>query len=128
MKQKLFSIRDASKWASEYLKRPVTNSNISYLLQYAKIKKYMRQLNTMVDLDELKNYYDRNVLKKQESWKNKLGEDLDWSLSFAHLRESDTTKHVHRLHPYKGKFIPQLVEYFLDKHINTHKKEIYFLE
>jgi len=51
---------------------------------------------------------------------------LDWSLSFSHLRESDTTKHVHRLHPYKGKFIPQLVEYFLDEHINTHKKQIFF--
>ena len=47
-------------------------------------------------------------------------------LSFSNLRESDTTKHVHRLHPYKGKFIPQLVEYFLDSHLNTFKKEIFF--
>jgi len=37
-------------------------------------------------------------------------------LSFDHLREVDTTKHVHRLHPYKGKFIPQLVQYFIDNH------------
>lgn len=34
-------------------------------------------------------------------------------LSFAKVREYDRTKHVHRLHPYLGKFIPQLVEVFL---------------
>src|SRR3989338_9340744 len=34
-------------------------------------------------------------------------------LSFSHLREFERTKHVHRLHPYLGKFIPQLVEFFL---------------
>jgi hypothetical protein len=30
------------------------------------------------------------------------------------------------LHPYKGKFIPQLVEYFLDSHIDNFKKQAYF--
>jgi len=34
-------------------------------------------------------------------------------LSFANVREYQRTKHVHRLHPYLGKFIPQLVEVFL---------------
>ena len=29
------------------------------------------------------------------------------------LPEKERTKHVHRLHPYLGKFIPQLVEIFL---------------
>jgi hypothetical protein len=33
-------------------------------------------------------------------------------LSFANVREYERTKHVHRLHPYLGKFIPQLVEVF----------------
>jgi len=123
---KLLSLMEASKWATEYLGRPVTASNISYLIQYAKIRKYLERLNIQINLEELKNYYDENVLKKQEQWKQKLGSDLNWSLSFAHLRESDTTKHVHRLHSYKGKFIPQLVEYFLDSHINTFKKQIFF--
>ncbi len=126
MGQIFLSLNEASKWAENYLCRPVTTSNISYLIQYAKIKKYMEQLTIKIDVGELKEYYDENVLKQQEEWKNKLGDDLDWSLSFSNLRESDTTKHVHRLHPYKGKFIPQLVEYFLDDHINAHKKEIYF--
>ena len=31
------------------------------------------------------------------------------------LPERLRTKHVHRLHPYMGKFIPQLVEIFLRK-------------
>jgi len=126
--QKRVSLKEASEWASNFLGRPVTPSNISYLIQYAKIKKYLEQLTIKVEIDELKNYYNKNVVVKQEQWKNKLGKDLDWGLSFSHLRESDTTKHVHRLHSYKGKFIPQLVGYFLDKHINTHKKEIYFEE
>ena len=30
-------------------------------------------------------------------------------LSFANVREYERTKHVHRLHPYLGKFIPQLI-------------------
>jgi DNA modification methylase len=37
-------------------------------------------------------------------------------LSFINVREYERTKHVHRLHPYLGKFIPQLVEVFLRKY------------
>lgn len=129
MTQELFSINEASKWASQLLGRTVTPSNITYLIQYAKVKKYgIGTGNVRVDKDELKEYYDKYIIKKQEEWKNKLGKDLNWNLSFAHLRESDTTKHVHRLHPYKGKFIPQLVEYFLDSHLNAFKKEVFFKE
>jgi len=38
------------------------------------------------------------------------------NLSFAGVREYERTKHVHRLHPYLGKFIPQLVEVFLRRY------------
>lgn len=41
-----------------------------------------------------------------------LGNDL----TFLGVREFERTKHVHRLHPYLGKFIPQLVEVFLRKY------------
>ncbi len=51
---------------------------------------------------------------------------MNWALSFDQYKESETTKHVHRLHPYKGKYIPQLVEYFLDDHTDIFKKEVYF--
>jgi len=47
-------------------------------------------------------------------------------LAFTEYREKERTKHVHRLHPYKGKFIPQLVEYFLDQHTDDLKQETWF--
>ncbi len=125
MSQELLSIKEASEWATKFLGRPVTPSNIQYLIQYAKIAKTFYKNNTTINVDELKNYYEKDI-KKEEEWKKRLGKDLNWGLSFGHLKESDTTKHVHRLHPYKGKFIPQLVEYFLDHHINTFKKEVFF--
>jgi hypothetical protein len=43
--------------------------------------------------------------------------DLELSWSERDLPERDRTKHVHRLHPYLGKFIPQLVETLLDRYL-----------
>jgi hypothetical protein len=43
--------------------------------------------------------------------------DLQLSWSEAELPERERTKHVHRLHPYLGKFIPQLVEALLRRYI-----------
>lgn len=40
--------------------------------------------------------------------------NLNWTEK--ELPESERTKHVHRLHPYLGKYIPQLVEIFLRKY------------
>jgi DNA modification methylase len=41
---------------------------------------------------------------------------LNVELGFHGLPEYKRTKHVHRLHPYLGKFIPQLVEWFLARY------------
>jgi hypothetical protein len=43
--------------------------------------------------------------------------DLELSWSERELPERERTKHVHRLHPYLGKFIPQLVEALLARHV-----------
>src|SRR3954469_11463705 len=43
--------------------------------------------------------------------------DLELSWSEASLPERERTKHVHRLHPYLGKFVPQLVEALLDRYV-----------
>jgi hypothetical protein len=43
--------------------------------------------------------------------------DLDLSWSEGELPERERTKHVHRLHPYLGKFIPQLVEALLERYV-----------
>ena len=122
----LLSIKDASKWASEHLNKNVTTSNISYLIQYGKVKKYGNNGTTAVNKFDLINYYKSYNGQRESNWKEKLGKDLNWALSFDYLKEKDTTKHIHRLHPYKGKFIPQLVEYFIDNHTDNFKKEVYF--
>jgi hypothetical protein len=44
------------------------------------------------------------------------GIDLELSWSERDLPERERTKHVHRLHPYVGKFIPQLVEVLLGRY------------
>ncbi len=120
------TLKEASEWATEYLKRNVTTSNISYLINYGKVKKLGDNGTVLVSKKELIKYYDSYYGKRENDWKKKLGDDLDWHLSFDYLKEADTTKHVHRLHPYKGKFIPQLVQYFLDNHTDEFKKEVYF--
>lgn len=125
--QDLITLKEASQWASNFLCRDINESNISYLIQYGKVKKYGNDGSTLIKVNDLKNYYSVNG-KREIDWKKKLGSDLNWSLSFDNLRESDTTKHVHRLHPYKGKFIPQLVEYFIDDHIDSFKKSVFFLK
>lgn len=43
-------------------------------------------------------------------------ESLNLNWQERDLPERERTKHVHRLHPYLGKFIPQLVEIFLRKY------------
>lgn len=124
--KQLVTIKEASRWASEYLNRNINESNITYLIQYGLFRKYNSERTTLIDICDLKQYYQSYREKRLENWKDKLGQDLNWALSFDHLREKDTTKHVHRLHPYKGKFIPQLVKYFIDDHLNDFKKDIYF--
>ena len=42
-------------------------------------------------------------------------ESLNLNWRERDLPEKKRTKHVHRLHPYLGKFVPQLVEIFLRK-------------
>lgn len=122
----LFSLKEAADWASNHLGKNVTTSNISYLVQYGKVRKIGENGNTKIDKKELLDYYESYHGTREMEWKDKLGNDLNWRLSFDYLKEADTTKHVHRLHPYKGKFIPQLVEYFLDDKTDKFKKESYF--
>ena len=122
----LLTIKEASDWASVHLGKNVTTSNISYLIQYGRIKKIGENGFTQIIKQELIDYYKSYNGHREESWKDQLGADLNWALSFDQYKEAETTKHVNRLHPYKGKFIPQLVEYFLDGHTDSFKKEVCF--
>ena len=121
-----FTIKEAALWATEYLQRNVSNANISYLINYGKVRKYTRNGAVVIMKDELEQYYQSYHAQRQVEWKDKLGDDLNWALSFDNLPEKETTKHVHRLHPYKGKYIPQLVKYFVDGHTDEFKDSVYF--
>lgn len=122
--QNLINIAQAANWASDYTRRSISIENISYLIQYGRIRPIGVDGRPYVDKTELKKYYDS--INKEQQWKHELGNDLNWQLSFDQYREKERTKHVHRLHPYKGKFIPQLVEYFLDEHTDQYKRKVYF--
>lgn len=122
----LLDVKLASKWASHYLNKNITVSNITYLIQYGRVKRYGSNGNTFIKKQELIKYYKSYNGAREISWRSQLGSDLNWALSFDNCKEAETTKHVHRLHPYKGKFIPQLVEYFLDSHTDKFKKDFCF--
>jgi DNA modification methylase len=50
---------------------------------------------------------------------DEIGERLHLSWSESELPERERTKHVHRLHPYLGKFVPQLVEALLRRYVRA---------
>lgn len=78
------------------------------LIQNEVIKGTRREIATKfgIDIDLIDQRID--IQKNIEI----LGDDL----TFLNVPEYERTKHVHRLHPYLGKFIPQLVEVFLKKY------------
>ena len=98
------SIPEAGHWATVLLGKHVTNSNITYLIQYGRINKFFHNGAPAVSKTELLHYYQSRSGKRQTDWEERLGEKLNWTLSFEQYKEAETTKHVHRLHPYKGKF------------------------
>ena len=122
--EKCLTVKEASVWATKHIGKTVTPSNITYLINYGRILKTGKVGTTLIPEQELIDYY--KTYQREAVYKKKLGDDLNWTLSFEKYKESETTKHVHRLHPYKGKFIPQLVEYFLDSHTDNFKKEGFF--
>ncbi|MEJ7421626.1 DNA methyltransferase [Staphylococcus haemolyticus] len=126
------TIKEASEYITKYLReekgieKDVKPSNISYLIQYGRISKIKNNNRLYADIDELISYYNRTVVNKHNDMLKRFGEDYNLKLAFANTTEKDRTKHVHRLHPYKGKFIPQLVEYFIDNHTDSLKKQTFF--
>ncbi|MCF6147576.1 MAG: hypothetical protein E3K37_02845 [Candidatus Kuenenia sp.] len=89
----LLSIKEASEWATKYLSKTVTASNISYLIQYGRICKVGNNGITKVSKQELINYYKSYSGKREISWKDQLGDDLNWNLSFDQYKEAETTNY-----------------------------------
>ena len=123
----LMTLNEAGVWASGKLGREVTSANLSYLINYGRIRKIQGEKGaTVVSRSDLESYYASWQGRRESQYKRRLGGDINWRLSFEECKESETTKHVHRLHPYKGKFIPQLAEYFLDSRTDEFKTEAIF--
>lgn len=55
--KELLTIKEASEWASIHLDKDVTPSNISYLIQYGKVRKLVVNGITQINKNELKEYY-----------------------------------------------------------------------
>ena len=98
-----------------------TPHNIRDYIQRRRINKYDRFGNRIakarngqlrVSLKELTDFLD--MLAQDHQKHHHAG--LNKELGFYGLPEYERTKHVHRLHPYLGKFIPQLVEWFLARY------------
>lgn len=102
-----------------------TVHNIRDYIQRGRIAKYNSQGEVItrakngelrVDLNELRAFL--NLVVQGDSDHHHAG--LHAELGFYGLAERERTKHVHRLHPYLGKFIPQLVEWFLSRYFNPN--------
>lgn len=121
----LLTVAEASEWTSHLYRREITKANISYLITYGRVGSVIQNGAVLVSRSDLQKYYDEESASHRRAMQQ-LEKDINLRLSFDEYRESERTKHVHRLHPYKGKFIPQLVEYFLDDHIDEFKHEVFF--
>lgn len=101
-----------------------TTHNIRDYIQRGRIGKYNSQGERIhrakngelrVSLTEVKIFLDlvnQGIEKHHHA-------GLHPELGFHTLAEFERTKHVHRLHPYLGKFIPQLVEWFLARYFHA---------
>ena len=106
------------KEAADHMGKSV--HNVSYLITYGRIKKlnkegkhvkYVGRGQVHVSKTELDEYIED--FKRKLAQRRKALGLKDETLAFYHLSERERTKHVHRLHPYIGKFIPQLVEEYV---------------
>jgi len=100
-----------------------TTSNISYLVQYDRLTRYDSKGQPVERAAPGGLRISRTeLLAYMASWKERIRSRMealqinDMSLAFHEVPERERTKHVHRLHPYLGKFIPQLVDHFLSKY------------
>jgi len=94
--------------------------NIAYLISYKRIHKYNSEGKIVDKVGRGGIYVSKlELLEYWKNWNKQLRSRMmslnitDDTLAFHHISEKERTKHVHRLHPYLGKFIPQLVEHYV---------------
>ena len=118
-----FQVQSASDHAKFIVSRLTgkTPHNIRDYIQRDRIKKFDTEGNI---IEYAKNGQLRVSLKEVRAFLYLVSQrdekhhhaGLHPELGFYDVPEHQRTKHVHRLHPYLGKFIPQLVEWFLKRY------------
>src|SRR4249919_1263483 len=85
---------------------------------YTKIDNPTASIESLTYKESRSKIYENNIPtdSSKVNQKTKL-DNLNLNWTEKELRERDRTKHVHRLHPYLGKFIPQLVEALLGRFV-----------
>jgi len=68
----ILTIKEASEWATNYTGKSVTTSNISYLIQYGRVKKIGENGSTQIDKNDLLNYYESYTDSQEVNFKERL--------------------------------------------------------
>jgi hypothetical protein len=84
----LLTIKEASQWATEYLQKSITTSNISYLIQYGRVKKIGKNGATQIYKNELLDYYRTFNDSIEYTFKEQNGDELNWSLFKGHNKDA----------------------------------------
>jgi hypothetical protein len=84
----LFSVLEASQWATDYIGKNVTTSNIAYLVQYGLVRKIGENGTTQVLQSELQDYYKTYLTSRENYFKELFGKGLNWALSFEQYKEA----------------------------------------
>jgi hypothetical protein len=69
----LLTIKQASEWATRHIGKTVTPSNISYLIQYGRIRKLGSGSAAQVSQNELLRYYESYNGSREVSFRRQLG-------------------------------------------------------
>ncbi|GHU95007.1 hypothetical protein AGMMS49974_05580 [Deltaproteobacteria bacterium] len=91
--KKLLTVKEASEWATNYIEKSVTPSNITYLIQYGRVKKIGENGTALVSQRDLMNYYQSYKGSREVHFKERLGDDLNWALSFDQYKEKVSLFH-----------------------------------
>lgn len=63
------TIKEASDWATQHLNKNVSPANISYLVQYGRIKKHVIDGGVLVSKRELERYYESFNRRRELLWR-----------------------------------------------------------
>lgn len=92
----------------------------SYVIELAELNTSVERMTVEYTNEEKRvfSYSDQKPTNSSTVNHDTPIETLNLNWAERDLPERERTKHVHRLHPYLGKFIPQLVEVFLRKYFS----------